>query len=272
MSIMISKYSHNSLKWIDLESPQEEEIFYIIEEYSLPSLIREEIQIREKESRIKTNSGFIFLSLDFPQIINKDDRIINNKISFIISNNFIITIHDKPIRALSEFLNNLEMDTTIPEDLRIHNNGLLFFYLVKSLYVDLKEQLIINKEQMNDLENKVIGNKYKNISRFIYYKNQIIIKTYTYLNSHEKIFETLPQSLIQIFGEKIEYYASLIINEYSEIKIMVQQQEKNFINLYNINNLILIDKNNKKIKNLTILLILSLIITIINFLYVFSNI
>jgi len=269
---MISKYSHNSLIWIDLESPKEEEIFYLMEEYSIPTPIEEEIRTKSKESKTKLYSGLVFISLNFPQILNKNNKILDNKIIFIVNNNFVITIHDEPIEALSEFLNNLEMDTTLPEELRINNNGLLFFYLIKSLYVNLKEQLIINKVEIKELENTIIGGKNKNASKLIYNKNQSLIKAGQCLNSHEIVFEVLPKLLIQIFSDKFEYYSSLIVDEYSLVKQMIEQQEKNFINLYNINNLILTDKNNKKIKILTRLSIITLIITIITFLYVFSNI
>jgi len=269
---MISKYSHNSLTWVDLESPKEEELFYILEEYSIPQTIEEEIRSKSKEPRTKSYFGLLFISLNFPHILNSNDKSLDNKIIFIVHGSFIITIHNEPIEALGEFLNNLEMDTTLPEELRINNNGLLFYYLMKSLYVNLKEQLITNKSEIKEFENTIIGGKNKNASKLIYNKNQALIKAGLCLNSHEIVFDNLSKYLIQIFGERFEQYPPLIMDEYSLINQMIEQQEKSFINLYNINNLILTDRNNKKIKILTRLSIISLIITILTFLYVFSNI
>jgi len=269
---MISKYSHNSLIWIDLESPKEEELIYAIEEYSIPSSIEEEIRKTSSKSKTKMSSGYIFLSLIFPKILHKENKVEDNKIVFIIHEDFIMTIHDTQIDALGEFLNNLEMDTTLPEELKITNNGLLFFYLVKSLYINLKEQLFINNTEIKELENKIIGIKKKNISKSIYNKNYILIKIDQCLNSHGRLFEYLKEFLIGIYGEKFEYYISLIKNEFSETKDMVSEQGKNFVNLYNISNLMLIDQNSKKLKILTRLSVLSLIIIILTFLYVFSNI
>lgn len=269
---MISKYSHNSLIWIDIESPKEEELLYLIEEYSIPSSIEEEIRKKTLKSKTKMSSDFIFLSLNFPQILHSENKIEDNKIIFIIHEEFIVTIHEEKIEALNEFLNNLEMDTTLPEELKITNNGLLFFYLIKNLYINLKDQLIVNNNEIKDLEGKIIGIKNKNISKSIYNKNYILIKIDQCLNSHGRVFEYLEESLIATFGEKFEYYISLIKNEYSEIKDMVSDQGKNFTNLYNISNLMLIDQNSKKLKIITRLSILSLIIVILTFLYVFSNI
>lgn len=269
---MVSKYSHNSLLWIDLESPKKEELVYVIEEYSIPLEIEQEIRFKNIEYKTKLYSGFIFVSLDFPYISNSENKISSNKIIFIINNNFIITIHSEPIEALKEFLKNLEMDTTLPEELKIKNNGLLFFYLIKNLYIDLKEKLIIEKANLKEISDKVIENKQKDISKIIYKKNHILIKLDQCLNFHKRILETLPSFLIRIFGEQFEYYTNTIVKEYSETRTLLDQQERNFANLYNFSNLIIINKNNKKLRLLTRLSILSLLIALLTFLYVFSNI
>jgi Mg2+ and Co2+ transporter CorA len=99
-------------------------------------------------------SDLIFISLDVPLILNENNKEIDSRIIFIITNSFIITIHDEPMEALGEFLNNLEMDTTLPEELRIKNNSLLFFYLIKNLYINIKEKLATNKIQIKEIENK----------------------------------------------------------------------------------------------------------------------
>jgi len=158
---MISKYSHKELTWIDLESPLEEELVYIIEEYYIPSSIEEEMRAKTEETKTKLYSDFIFTSLYFPQILHGENKIINDKIVFVTNDNFVLTIHDRPIQALHEFLNNLEIDTTIEEKLEIKNNKLLFAYLLKSLYVNLQEQLVANDIQIRGLKKQIIKNNKK---------------------------------------------------------------------------------------------------------------
>lgn len=269
---MISKYSHNGLLWIDLESPTEEELVYLLEEYQIPIPIEEEIRSKTQKTKIKSTSGTIFASFYFPKIIHNDNKITDNKIMFIVGEDIVLTIHDNKIDAISEFLNNLEMDSAILDKLKITNNGLLSFYLMKSLYVNLKEQLTINGLAVKELENKIINPKNKNISKLIYNKNYLLIKIDKNLNSNERILKVFFENLVNIFGEHFDYYNSVIQNEHSESKDMISEQSKNFTNLYNITNLMLIDKNSKKIKILIRLTTLSLIVTVLTFLYVFSNI
>lgn len=269
---MISKYRHKELTWIDLESPSEEEILHVLEQYSIPLSIEEEIRLKTEESKTKLNSGFIFTSLYFPQISNSEDKIINNKIIFIINTNFILTIHNQKVYAFSEFIKNLEIDTTLPEQLQIKHTDLFSFYLIKSLYVNLKEQLSINESKINEIENKISKSYNKNIPELIFNMNKILIQVEQIIGSHDKILNTMSKFLIQIFGEKFENYSFIIIEEYAETKLVLESQNKNLTNLYNFNNLKTTNRNRKKLKLLTFLSISTFIIIILISLYVLNHI
>lgn len=269
---MISKYSHNQLLWIDLESPTEEELIYVLEEYKIPQYIEEEIRSKTQKTKIRFSEDAIFSSFYFPKILHNENKIIDNKVMFTVCKDIVLTIHDKPIDAIGEFLNNLEMDSAILDELKITSNGLMTFYLIKSLYVNLKEQLVINNNGIKEIENKILNPKNKNISKLIYNKNYLLIKIDKTLSSNERILKSFFDNLINMFGYGLEYYSSVIQNEHSDVKDMLSEQGKNFNNLYNITNLMLIDKNSKKLKTIIKLVFLSLVISVITFLYVFSNI
>ena len=50
---MISKYNNKGVTWIDLEDPSEEEFHYIIDLYSIPRVIEEEMRTRNKDVKTK---------------------------------------------------------------------------------------------------------------------------------------------------------------------------------------------------------------------------
>lgn len=269
---MISKYRHKELTWIDLEAPKEEEILHVIEQYSLPLSIEDEIRANTEESKTILNAGFIFTGLYFPQILNEENTILNNKIIFVINNNFILTIHEKPIAAFKEFLKNLEIDTTLPEQLQIKHTDLLAFYLIKSLYVNLKEQLLENENQIKEIEEKILGSKNTNIPLSIFKNNQVLTSIEQTLGSHDKILKNMSQSLVEIFGEKFENYSSVITEELLEIKLIVSSQSKNLLNLSNLNISVVENKNTRKIKSLTTLFVISLVVIMLISIYVISHI
>ncbi len=269
---MISKYNNKGVTWIDLEDPTEEEFRYIIDLYSIPKVIEEEMRTKNKDVRTKLIAGFISTSFDFPQILDLENRVISRKIIFIIHKDFICTIHDREMEALSEFLKNLEVDSTLDQKLNILDNGSLFFYLVKSLYLSLSDQIVENGICNKEVENQIIEGKNKKLSEPLYLKNQMLINLKESIASHEKTFKNLPDLLIQLFGDRFKYYLNIMKDNLFDITSLVVRQEKNIISLHNTYNLILTDKSNRKIKNLTTLIIISLILSVITFLYVFFNI
>ena len=70
---MISKYNNKGVTWIDLEDPSEEEFHYIIDLYSIPRVIEEEMRTRNKDVKTKLIAGFISTSFDFPRIPDTEE-------------------------------------------------------------------------------------------------------------------------------------------------------------------------------------------------------
>lgn len=166
---MISKYNHKELTWIDLESPSDEEIFHIVDEYSIPLYIQEEITLRPKEDRINLDNEYIFASLYFSQL-SQDDKVQNNLI-FVVSNSYILTIHNKPMQTLDIFSKEMELDIITDENNKVSNNKLLFAYLIKSLYVNSQKQLTSNEIKISHL----IEQLQKRIKKTKLYKTLFII-------------------------------------------------------------------------------------------------
>ena len=65
---MISKYTYKGVTWVDLESPTEEELVHVMEEFSIPVLVGEEMHTRSFQSKIDLYPTFIYLILHFPQM------------------------------------------------------------------------------------------------------------------------------------------------------------------------------------------------------------
>jgi Mg2+ and Co2+ transporter CorA len=149
---MISKYRHKELTWVDLESPQEEEISYILEEYSIPSYIKEKMENSENSDKISLDYDYYFISIDFSQ---------NNKLIFIINDGYIISIHDEPIASLSSFIKEIELNINSNQKLDINNNKILFAHLLKNLLTGSQKELLISKTKTENLKHQIEKNNKK---------------------------------------------------------------------------------------------------------------
>lgn len=149
---MISKYSHKGLLWIDLESPKEEEILYALEEYSIPSFIKEDLISGAKNHKISLEYGYIYALLDLP--INPSSDKSENKLIFIANDKIVLMIHTEPIKATASFLKKMELDF-IGDEEKIINNKLLLAYLIENLYINAQEQIIEKDEKIQNFKQKI---------------------------------------------------------------------------------------------------------------------
>lgn len=138
---MISKYNHKNLNWIDLESGTKEEINHILEEYSVPKNIIEKITKNDKDGIFELNHDYIYASID-------------NKITFIVNDNYIISIHDEPILAFNASSKELEIDMITID--KISSNKILFAYLLKNIFKNREEGLSSSYTQIEQLKKKVL--------------------------------------------------------------------------------------------------------------------
>lgn len=135
---MLSKYSHKQLTWIDIEKPNNEELEYVLEEYFIPDYIKDMLKDEEGEDKIYSDHDYIFTQLPFLS----SDNLPSDKITFIVSDDFIISIHNNPTNYLTNFFKEIELYIINNDKLTINNNKLLFVYLLKSLYLNSEKQLI----------------------------------------------------------------------------------------------------------------------------------
>jgi len=151
---MISKYSHKELNWIDLESPTEEEIEYIIGEYPIPLEIKNRLYDKEKEDKFELNYDFIYASIE-------------NKITFVVSDRFVLSIHQDKMPAFTTFSKELELDMVSIE--KINSNKVLFAHLLKNLFKNRETELTHTHKQIEKFRNQILERniKIKNKNFFI---------------------------------------------------------------------------------------------------------
>ena len=65
---MYSRYAHEGLVWIDLESPTRDEVAQIIEEFQIIPLVAEELLFPSTKPRAEFYEGYAYLVLHFPAL------------------------------------------------------------------------------------------------------------------------------------------------------------------------------------------------------------
>lgn len=157
---MISKYNHKDLNWVDIESPTDGEIEHIIDEYSVPPNIKELLYSKNKADKFEMIYDFIYASID-------------NKITFVVCDKFILSIHECPMPAFTTASKELEIDMVSIE--KINSNKVLFAHLLKNLFKNREIELSHSHKQIEKLKHQIIDRNKKIKNRNIYIIILIII-------------------------------------------------------------------------------------------------
>lgn len=268
---MISKYNYKGLTWVDLESPTQDEIIHIIEEYSIPVMVGGQLHSKTPQSKIDLYPNFIYLILHFPRLGHKKDKGHEQEIDFIVGNKFIITVHYEPIESLREFSKNFEIEAAMEKKMDIDHAGFLFYHLVKSLYTNSRNQLSDINILLRDTEKKIFEGKEKSMVVTISHINRTLLDFRQALRFHKETLASFEIVAKEFFGEKFAFFLSSIISEYSRTESMLDGHKEILDDLRETNDSLLASKTNETMKILTIITFLISPITVLSSIFMMNT-
>ena len=268
---MISKYTYKGLTWVDLESPTEEELVHVMEEFSIPVLVGEEMHTRSFQSKIDLYPTFIYLILHFPQMSHKDGKGTEQEIDFIVGNKFIITTHYEFIDSLHEVSKTFEVDAILEKRMDIDHAGFLFFHLIKTLYVHSRYQLNDVNLLLRDIEKKIFEGTESTMVATISNINRTLLDFRQALRFHKEVLSSFEMAAKQFFGEKFGYYLSAIISEYNKTQAILDSHKEILDDLRDTNDSLLASKTSETMKVLTIITFITMPIMVISSVFMMNT-
>lgn len=268
---MISKYTYKGLTWVDLESPTEEELVHIMEEYSIPVLVGEEMHTKSFQSKIDLYPTFIYLILHFPQVSHKNKKSSEQEIDFVVGNKFIITTHYEFIDSLHEFSKTFEVDAILEKRMDVDHAGFLFFHLIKTLYIHSRYQLNDINLVLKDTEKKIFEGTESKMVATISDINRTLLDFRQALRFHKEVLNSFEMAAKEFFGEKFGYYLSAIISEYNKTQAILDSHKEILDDLRDTNDSLLASKTNETIKILTVITFLISPVTVISSIFMMNT-
>ncbi len=268
---MISKYTYKGLTWVDLESPTEEELIHIMEEYSIPMLVTEELHNKGSKSRVDLYPNFIYIVLHFPRISHKRNHGVEQEIDFIIGDKFIITTHYEFIESIHEFSKTFEVDAILEKHTNIDHAGFLFFNLIKTLYTHSQYELNDMNSMLRDTEKKIFEGQESKMVITISNINRTLIDFRQALRFHKESLNSFELAGKKFFGENFGYYLSAIISEYNKTQDILDSHKEILDDLRDTNDSLLASKSTETIKVLTIVTFLISPVVVISNIFVINS-
>ena len=220
---MISKYTYKNLTWVDLESPTDEELLHVMENYEIPIMVGEEMKNTSLQSKVDLYPDFIYLILHFPQISNKDKRAVEKEIDFVIGKEFIITTHYEYIEPIHEFSKTFEVDTILDKYIEMDHAGFIFYNLIKKLYTHSRHQLNDINIILKETEKKIFEGKEGEMVTTISTINRTLLDFRQALRFHREVLNSFELAAKKFFGEKFSYHTSVNIIKHMQYSIVTKK-------------------------------------------------
>ncbi|MCE9585160.1 magnesium transporter CorA family protein [Candidatus Nomurabacteria bacterium] len=268
---MISKYTYNDITWVDLQSPSEEEVAHLVEEFNIPPFVAEEFVSETVRSKVDVYSNLIYLILHFPTAHEKRHLKTEQEIDFVIGKNFLITIHYELVNPLNDFFKKLELNSLNTKKNNEDHAGYLFYHIVKELYKNVASEIEKLHPEMRSIERDIFAGKEKTTVKKISEVNRKLLDFKQAMRFHNQTLRSFESAGKKFFDNNFNYYLEDIASEYQKIMSMLENHKDLLTDLRETNDSLLSTKTNETIKTLTIITFLIAPATLISSIFMMNT-
>jgi magnesium transporter len=254
LKCMIHRYTHDSLTWIDLESPAQEEVRGLMEEFDIDPLIAEELINPTLRSRIDMRDTYFYLVLHFPALRHSHSiEQIDQEVDFIVGKNWIITTRYDSIDPFHTFSKIFEVNSILDKTTGWQHAGHIFFHMTSTLYTSLVHELEHIEDRLEVAEASIFDGMEKEMVMELSRIGRDLLDLHQILGPHKTMLDSLFNATEPLFGIEFGREVRMLIGEYYRTWNIVDAHGASLRELRETNNSLLTTKQNEITKLFTIL-------------------
>lgn len=249
---MIHRHIYQNFRWIDIESPTEEEVLDIIKEFSLSPLYEMDLISPTIRPRVETYNQTAFLVLHFPEKFKKHLR--EYEIDFIIGTDFLITVRYSPSKIMQEIRDLFEENSILGTHNPELHPGIFFSHILKTFYKSSGKYLEEIHERINTIEHNVFTHHEEEMVKILSVERRLLLDMKRALRFHESLLKSLEDCKDGICAHPI--FANVINGaqaEYYRIMTTIEAYRDILNELQEANDSLLTKKTNHTMKTLTMM-------------------
>lgn len=260
---MISKYTYKKLTWVDVEKPTPEEINRLKEEYKISPLVAEEMLEKSIRSKVDTYENILFMIMHFPVKNPGDQKVIKQEIDFVVSHDFIITVHYEPIEAIKVFSKQFNSGSQLERGKDVPHAGYILHFILKEIYKKTAQSLYDINTWLDAIEENIFKGHEEKMVFSLSDVNRIIIDYGQTLRFHKENLHSFQLAAKDFFTPDFSYEMVRLTAEYNKVQHLLEGNKEILVDLRETNNSLLNTKTNKTVKKLTGLSFIMLPLTLI---------
>lgn len=261
---MTKKHTYKDITWIDLESPTNEEVRGIMDEYKIHPDVAQDLLLPNTKSSIDVYEDYIYLILHFPAWKHSHNDTVQ-EIDFVIGKKVIVTAHYDTIDGIHKFSKLFEIQALLEKKSQLSENaGSVFFYMIQELYNSLDDELESIKDTLVDIEKKIFN---KDEKKMVFELSQVSRKLLSFkhcLGLHEHLLIMFGNHTKKLFGENYSHMVEKILSAENHISKKIHGLTESLHELRETNNALLEAKQGEIMKTFTAITVISSFLTIIS--------
>lgn len=247
---MISRYKYRELVWVDMESPTNEEVRAIMEEFDIHPIAADELLGPSLRPKVDHYENFIYLILHFPAI-RHSHQTKSQEVDFLIGKKFLITVRYELLDPLHKFSKVFEVNSILDKSEIGEHAGYLFFYMIRKIYSALGHELSIIGDTLASIEERIFAGQEREMVEELSKIHRDLLEFHRALRMHRGVLQSLSIASQEFFGKKFVHYTENIVGEYLKVEEMLQDQKEVLNDLRSTNDSLLTTKTNEIMKVLT---------------------
>jgi len=261
---MINRYVHQGTTWIDIENPTSEEIALIADEFSLGSLLPQELITPTLKPRVDLYPEFAYAVLHFPALRHTRGSTPTQEVDIVMGKNYLITVHYDTIPALYDFARSFEAATLLKHSSGANfHSGHVLLELTERLYQGVENELESLEDSVTTIERKIFSGHEREMVIAISSVSRELLNQRRALSTHKEVLESLEQVGISLFGEDFGNYFRAVSAFHFRVYSHALQLADTISDLRDTNGALVSTRQNEIVKNLTIMTFVTAPLTLI---------
>ncbi len=286
---MINTYKLGEETWVDIDHGTPEEIHDLMDKYNIHPFVAKELTSVTPKARIEFHDEYIYCILHFPAWKHTHSEDKNQEVDFIIGKDALITARYDTIDALHKLGKDLEVENVLAKpsvntdgrptqpkvefrakeesgDHAQKHSHMIFMRMLRGLYTSVFEELESIEDSIENITTNMFKNKEREMVIAISEVTRTLLEFKRVTDLHHEILEAIKQRGQEIFGDGFAHEMEAVILDYQKINTIIKSHLEMVRDLRQTDNSLLTAKQNEKMKQLTIigsiLLILGIIATL----------
>ncbi len=253
---MLKRYTYKKITWVDLESPSQDEIREVMQEFHIDPLVAEELLVPTVRPKVDLHENYLYLILHFPAYLHNHGAAHDygeQEVDFIVGKDFIITTHYEMVDPIHEFSKVFEVHSMVNRSVMGNHAGFVLFFILRNLYRSLGYGLDAIGDDLEEIETHVFEGREKKMVHALSGVSRDLLNFKQSIRLHKDVLESLENVGPDFFGAKFAPYMHTLIGEYYRISSELESHRESFMELRETNDSLLTTKQNETMKVFTIL-------------------